>query len=141
MLSNMATSLIKHKKVTTTVAKAKALRGYVEPLLTKSKTDSLHSRRMVFAYLQDKEAVQILFDEIARKIADRPGGYTRILRTDTRLGDAAQMCFIELVDYNSFIDPTAKADAKKTRRSRRGKGLTKATPTEETAEVVAQPEA
>ncbi len=141
MLSNMATSLIKHKKVTTTVAKAKALRGYVEPLLTKSKTDSLHSRRMVFAYLQDKEAVQILFDEIARKIADRPGGYTRILRTDTRLGDAAQMCFIELVDYNSFIDSTVKSDAKKTRRSRRGKGLAKATSTGESTEAVAQSEA
>jgi large subunit ribosomal protein L17 len=138
MLSNMAISLIKHKKVTTTLAKAKALRVYVEPLLTKSKTDSTHSRRMVFAYLQDKEAVQILFDEIARKIADRPGGYTRILRTETRLGDAAAMCFIELVDYNTFIESKV-GDAKKTRRSRRGKGTAKATET--VAEVVEQPAA
>jgi large subunit ribosomal protein L17 len=138
MLSNMAVSLIKHKKLNTTLAKAKALRVYVEPLLTKSKTDSTHSRRMVFAYLQDKEAVQILFDEVARKIADRPGGYTRILRTETRLGDAATMCFIELVDYNTFLTSEAKGEGKKTRRSRRTKGAAKATTTE-TAEVATEP--
>jgi large subunit ribosomal protein L17 len=140
LLSNMAISLIKHKKLNTTLAKAKALRVYVEPLLTKSKTDSTHSRRIVFSYLQDKEAVQILFDEVARKIADRPGGYTRILRTETRLGDAAEMCFIELVDYNTYLTSEAKGEGKKTRRSRRGKGTGKTTSptTTEATEVSAE---
>ena len=100
MLANMASSLILHKRISTTVAKAKALRIYVEPLLTKSKDDSTHSRRTVFAYLQSNEAVDMLFKDVASKIADRPGGYTRILKTGTRLGDRADMCFIELVDFN-----------------------------------------
>jgi large subunit ribosomal protein L17 len=100
MLANMASSLIMHKRISTTVAKAKALRIYVEPLITKSKSDSTHSRRMVFSYLKDKYAVSELFREVSPKIADRPGGYTRILRTGNRLGDNADMCIIELVDYN-----------------------------------------
>ncbi|MDW7694980.1 50S ribosomal protein L17 [Flammeovirgaceae bacterium SG7u.111] len=120
MLSNMACSLILHKRITTTVAKAKALRKYVEPLLTKSKKDTMHSRRVVFSYLNDKEAVTILFNQIAEKIADRPGGYTRIIKTGHRLGDNAETCIIELVDYNELL-LQAKEEAKpKTRRSRRG---------------------
>lgn len=119
MLANMAVSLIMHKRIRTTTAKAKALRMYVEPLITKSKEDTTHSRRVVFSYLQDKDAVSELFREVAQKIANRPGGYTRILKTGTRLGDAAEMCVIELVDYNENLlkDTT---DKKKTRRSRRG---------------------
>ncbi|WP_299704956.1 50S ribosomal protein L17 [uncultured Pontibacter sp.] len=118
MLSNMAASLILHKRLSTTVAKAKALRKYVEPLLTKSKNDTTHSRRTVFAYLQDKESVKELFDEVSVKIANRPGGYTRILKTGYRLGDNAEMCVIELVDYNEDMLTTAGAagGAKKTRR-------------------------
>ena len=100
MLSNMACSLIKHKRISTTVAKAKALRKFIEPLLTKSKEDTMHSRRIVFASLKDKNTVTELFREVSTKIADRPGGYTRILKTGNRLGDAAEMCIIELVDYN-----------------------------------------
>jgi large subunit ribosomal protein L17 len=119
MLANMASSLILHKRITTTVAKAKALRLYVEPLLTKSKTDSTHSRRTVFAYLGNKEAVTTLFKDVATKIADRPGGYTRILKTGTRLGDNADMCFIELVDFNENM-LAAKTPAKKAKTSRRG---------------------
>lgn len=118
MLANMASSLILHKRITTTVAKAKALRTYVEPLLTKSKTDSTHSRRTVFAYLKSKEAVNTLFKDVATKIADRPGGYTRILKTGSRLGDNADMCFIELVDFNENM-LTAKAPVK-AKASRRG---------------------
>ena len=118
MLSNMACSLIQHKRINTTVAKAKALRGYVEPLLTKSKSDSTHSRRTVFSYLQNKEMVTELFREIAPKIADRPGGYTRIIRTGYRLGDNAEMCMIELVDFNEIY--TNEKAKKNTRRSRRG---------------------
>ena len=121
MLSNMAASLILHKRLSTTVAKAKALRKYVEPLLTKSKNDTTHSRRTVFAYLQEKEAVKELFDEVSAKIANRPGGYTRILKTGLRLGDNAEMCVIELVDYNEdMLATTGAAGAKKTRR--RGAG-------------------
>ena len=120
LLSNMAISLLKHKRITTTVAKAKALRVYVEPLLTKSKTDSTHSRRTVFSYIQDKEVVSELFREIGPKIMDRKGGYTRILRTGNRLGDAAEMCFIELVDFNTTYTKEEKATSKTTRRSRRG---------------------
>lgn len=119
MLSNMASSLILHKRLSTTVAKAKALRKYVEPLLTKSKSDTTHSRRTVFAYLQNKESVKELFDEVSVKIANRPGGYTRILKTGYRLGDNAEMCVIELVDYNEDMlatTGTAAAGAKKTRR-------------------------
>jgi large subunit ribosomal protein L17 len=121
MLANMASSLIQHKRITTTVAKAKALRMYVEPLITKSKNDSTHSRRVVFSYLQDKEAVSELFREVAGKIADRPGGYTRILKTGNRLGDNADMCIIELVDYNeAMLVAKEEAAAPKKRRSRRG---------------------
>ena len=126
MLANMASSLIVHKRITTTVAKAKALRMYVEPLITKSKKDSTHSRRVVFSYLQDKEAVSELFRDIAGKIADRPGGYTRILKTGNRLGDNAEMCIIELVDYNeAMLAAKEEAAAPKKRRSRRG-GVKKA---------------
>ncbi len=118
MLSNMACSLIEHKRITTTVAKAKALRGVVEPLITKSKTDSTHSRRLVFKALGNKYAVTELFREIAPKVADRPGGYTRIIKTGTRQGDNAEMCLIELVDFNEIY---GAGEAKKTtRRSRRG---------------------
>lgn len=119
MLSNMACSLIAHKRIKTTVAKAKALRGFVEPLLTKSKTDSTHSRRVIFSYLQDKIAVAELFREVAPKIASRPGGYTRILKLGARPGDSAEMCFIELVDYNELM-LSETAEKKTTRRSRRG---------------------
>ena len=118
MLANMACSLIEHKKINTTVAKAKALRLYVEPILTKSKVDSTHNRRTAFRYLKDKYAVTELFREIAPKIADRPGGYTRIIRTGNRLGDNAEMCLIELVDFNEIYG--ASAPKKTTRRSRRG---------------------
>ena len=121
MLSNMASSLILHKRITTTVAKAKALRIYVEPLITKSKDDTTHARRVVFSYLQNKEAVSELFREVSAKIADRPGGYTRILRTGNRLGDNAELCIMELVDYNEAM-LASKDDSKKgkRRRSRRG---------------------
>lgn len=118
MLSNMACSLIEHKRINTTIAKAKALRVFVEPLLTKAKTDSTHSRRTVFGYLQNKEVVTELFREVAPKIADRPGGYTRIIRTGYRLGDNAEMCMIELVDFNELY--TNEGTKKTTRRSRRG---------------------
>ncbi|MDR1814096.1 MAG: 50S ribosomal protein L17 [Tannerella sp.] len=118
MLSNMATSLIKHKRIFTTTAKAKSLRKYVEPLITKSKDDTTHSRRVVFSYLQDKNAVTELFKIIAGKVADRPGGYTRIIKTGNRLGDNAAMCFIELVDFNENMLKEKKAAAK-TRRSRK----------------------
>jgi len=133
MLSNMACSLIEHKSINTTLAKAKALRGYVEPLITKSKSDSTHSRRIVFSHLQSKEAVTELFREIAPKVADRPGGYTRIIRTGYRLGDNAEMCMIELVDFNEiYTNEKAKST---TRRSRRG-GAAKSTaaPAEGSAE-------
>jgi large subunit ribosomal protein L17 len=117
MLANMASSLILHKRINTTVAKAKALRTYVEPILTKSKEDSTHSRRTVFAYLGNKEAVEMLFKDISTKIADRPGGYTRILKTGGRLGDNADMCFIELVDFNeNMLAAKAPAKAKTSRR-------------------------
>ena len=119
MLANMACSLIKHKRITTTVAKAKALKKYVEPLLTKSKNDTTNSRRVVFSYLQDKYAITELFKEIAVKIADRPGGYTRIIKTGNRLGDNAEMCFIELVDFNENM--AKEKVAKKTTRKRRSK--------------------
>ena len=130
MLSNMATSLIIHKRIKTTVAKAKALKIYVEPLITKSKTDSTHSRRVVFAYLRSKDAVTELFRDISMKVADRPGGYTRIIKLGTRLGDNAEMCMIELVDYNEHMLST-KETKKKSRRSRRG-GSNKPAETTET---------
>ncbi|HIZ86862.1 MAG TPA: 50S ribosomal protein L17 [Candidatus Coprenecus pullistercoris] len=121
MLANMASSLILHKRIETTVAKAKALREYVEPLITKSKDDSTHSRRTVFAYLKQKEAVTELFRNVAPKVADRPGGYTRIIKTGFRQGDAADMAFIELVDFNDAALGTKVASNKKssTRRSRK----------------------
>ena len=137
MLSNMAASLILHKRINTTLAKAKALRKYVEPLITKSKTDSTHSRRTVFSYLQNKDAVTTLFKEVSQKIGDRPGGYTRILKTGHRLGDASSMAMIELVDYNENLlssSTTEKKKAVKATRRKRGKGTTKAvevTPTNE----------
>jgi len=121
MLSNMASSLILHKRITTTTAKAKALKIYVEPLITKSKDDTTHARRIVFSYLQNKEAVTELFREVSGKVADRPGGYTRILRTGNRLGDNAEMCMMELVDFNEAM-LAAKEESSKGRkkRSRRG---------------------
>jgi large subunit ribosomal protein L17 len=120
MLSNMATSLILHKRITTTVAKAKALRSYVEPLITKSKDDTTHSRRVAFSYLQSKEAVTELFREIAKKVGDRPGGYTRILKLGNRLGDNADMAMMELVDFNETMLGEATAAKGKTSRRRRG---------------------
>ena len=125
MLANMANSLIMHKRITTTTAKAKALRVYVEPLITKSKTDNTHSRRVVFSYLQNKYAVSELFREISNKVMDRPGGYTRIIKIGNRPGDNAEMSIIELVDYNELL-LNAKEEKKTTRRSRRGSGKTKA---------------
>jgi len=118
MLSNMASSLITHKRINTTVAKAKSLKRYVEPLITKSKTDDTNNRRVVFSYLQNKEAVTELFREVAAKVGDRPGGYTRIIKTGFRKGDGAEMAMIELVDYNELY--TSAKPEKKTRRSRRG---------------------
>jgi large subunit ribosomal protein L17 len=126
MLSNMATSLILHKRITTTLAKAKALRVYVEPILTKGKDDTTHSRRTVFSYLQDKDATTILFREIAEKIANRPGGYTRIVKLENRLGDNAEMAIIELVDYNTVYGADATQTAKKSTRRRGGAGKAKA---------------
>jgi large subunit ribosomal protein L17 len=118
----MASSLILNKRITTTVAKAKALRKYVEPLLTKSKDDTTHSRRTVFSYLQNKESVKTLFGEVASKIADRPGGYTRIIKLgDVRVGDNAEMCLIELVDFNTVYTKDGATKKAKTRRSRGGK--------------------
>jgi len=151
MLSNMACSLILHKRIKTTVPKAKALKQFVEPLITKSKTDSTHARRTTFSYLKQKEAVTELFRVVAPAIGDRPGGYTRILKTGFRLGDGAEMCFIELVDFNAVYTPEKKAAEKpKTRRSRaksteakpaapKAAAKEKAAPTEESA-VEAAPE-
>ena len=119
MLANMAISLIMHKRITTTLAKAKALKMYVEPLITRSKSDTTTSRRVVFRYLQNKYAVTELFKEISAKVADRPGGYTRIIKLGIRKGDAAEMAFIELVDFDENMAKTPKAAAKKTRRSRK----------------------
>ncbi len=137
MLANMACSLIEHKRVFTTVAKAKALRLYVEPLLTKSKADTTHSRRSVFAYLKNKEAVSTLFKDVSPKIADRPGGYTRIIKTGFRPGDAADMAMIELVDFNEVYSnnkKTAGAETKK-KTTRRGKTKKVETKEEGTAEA------
>jgi large subunit ribosomal protein L17 len=131
LMSNMASSLILHKRITTSVAKARALRSYVEPLLTKSKEDSTNSRRVVFSYLENKSAVSELFREIAPKIASRPGGYTRILKLGNRLGDAAEMCLIELVDFNESMQAGEAAKAKTTRRRR--------APKKKAAEDVAAP--
>ena len=133
MLSNMAASLILHKRINTTVAKAKALRGYVEPLITKSKEDTTHSRRVVFSYLNDKYAVTELFRNISGKIADRPGGYTRIIKLGKRLGDNAEMAMIELVDYNELL---VSDKAKKTKSTRRRRGGAKKTTAEAPAPAV-----
>jgi large subunit ribosomal protein L17 len=133
MLSNMACSLIEHKRIQTTVAKAKALRKFVEPLITKSKTDTTHSRRIVFSHLRQKEVVTVLFGDVASKLATRDGGYTRILKTGNRLGDNAEMCFIELVDFNStYTTDKPKKKSKSTRRS----GSAKKAVTETTAPAV-----
>ena len=140
MLSNMATSLIRHKRITTTVAKAKALRSYIEPLITRSKNDTTHSRRIVFSFLQDKYAVSELFRDIAPKIADRPGGYTRILKTGYRQGDNAEMCIIEFVDYNETYNIKEEKKVTRTRRSRSKKATPKVT-AEPVAEVVEEPTA
>jgi large subunit ribosomal protein L17 len=138
LLSNMASSLIIEKRISTTLAKAKELRKYVEPLLTKAKTDSTHSRRIVFSYLQNKDSMKALFGDVAGKIANRPGGYTRILKTGTRLGDNSSMCIIELVDYNDTYGKEGKSAGKaKTRRSRRG-GVKVEADTKEEVEVKAE---
>ena len=137
MLSNMASSLIQHKRIATTLAKAKALQVYVEPLLTKSKEDTTHSRRMVFSHLQNKEMVTELFQNVSVKIANRPGGYTRILRTGFRLGDNAEMCIIELVDYNENM--MKEKVAKKAARTRRAGSAKKAEAATEVAPAVEAP--
>jgi large subunit ribosomal protein L17 len=129
LLMNQAKSLILHKRIITTVAKAKALRKFVEPIITKAKQDSTHARRIVFSYFQDKEPVKLLFNEVVPKIGDRPGGYTRIIRMGNRLGDNSEMCLIELVDYNTYLqkeDTTKEAKAK----TRRGKGKVKSASTD-----------
>lgn len=138
MLSNMASSLIQHKRITTTVAKAKALRKYVEPLITKAKEDTTHSRRVVFSYLQDKDSVTTLFNDVAEKVASRPGGYTRIIKTNNRLGDNADMCIIELVDFNELLLSETAAPAKKTRRRRGGKKKADATVEAQATEAVVE---
>jgi large subunit ribosomal protein L17 len=139
MLANMATSLILHKRITTTIAKAKALKIYIEPLITKSKEDSTHSRRVVFSYLNDKVAVSELFRDISPKIAERPGGYTRILKTGNRIGDNAEMCILELVDYNEVMLGGAEAaKGKASRRRRSSKKKTEATGAQKTVKAVAE---
>lgn len=129
LLSNMTISLIMHKRIFTTLAKAKALRVYAEPLINRAKEDTMANRRLVFSYLQNKEAIKELFNDVAQKIADRPGGYTRILKTGNRLGDNAKTCFIELVDYNEAMLKDKK-DAKKTTRRSRRKAAPAAAPAE-----------
>jgi len=124
LLSNLACQLIEHKRIFTTLAKAKSLRTYIEPMITRSKKDNTHNRRLVFSHLQDKSAVTELFTVVSDKVANRPGGYTRIIKTQPRMGDAADMAMIELVDFNTLYVKDAKDGAKKTRRSRRGGGST-----------------
>lgn len=136
MLANMASSLIEHKRIVTTLAKAKALRIYVEPLITKSKNDTTHSRRTVFAYLQNKEVVTELFRDVAAKVANRPGGYTRIIKLNNRLGDNAEMALIELVDYNEVYEKNSAAADKKTTRRGRSKAKKADVPAIEEAVVV-----
>ncbi len=136
MLTNMACSLVEHKRITTTVAKAKALRIFVEPIITKAKSDSMHTRRLAFRYLGNKYAVTELFNVVAPKIGDRPGGYTRIIKTGFRLGDAAEMCMIELVDFNEIY--TTTAPVKKTRRRRGGKTTDDSTEASGTEDVKAE---
>lgn len=140
MLSNMATSLILHKRINTTLAKAKALRSYVEPIITKAKEDSTHSRRVVFSYLQDKQAVTELFREISVKVGDRPGGYTRIIKLGNRLGDNADMAMIELVDYNeNLLQEKAEKKAKAGRRRRGGKKKVVETTAKKESQAAAKP--
>ncbi|MBN7810383.1 50S ribosomal protein L17 [Algoriphagus sp. H41] len=127
MLSNMATSLILHKRISTTLAKAKELKKFVEPLVTRAKEDTTHNRRVAFSYLKSKEAIKALFGEVIEKVGTRPGGYTRIIKTGFRLGDNAEMCIIELVDFNELMLKDAQPAKKTTRRSRRGAGAAKAT--------------
>jgi large subunit ribosomal protein L17 len=140
LLSNMACSLIEHKRIITTLTKAKSLRVYAEPLITRSKKDTMHNRRVVFSYLQDKEAIKELFGVIGDKVANRPGGYTRIIKMPRRLGDAADMAMIELVDFNETYNVDGKADAKKTRRSRRGGANAAAPVADATAEKSTAPD-
>ena len=139
MLANMAISLIMHKRITTTLAMAKALKQYVEPLITRSKDDTTNSRRVVFSYLQNKYAVTELFKNISEKVGDRPGGYTRIIKLGTRKGDGASVCFIELVDFDENMLKTPKSAAKKTRRSRKSTAKAEA-PVEAAAEAPAAEE-
>ena len=139
MLANMAISLLRHKRITTTVAKAKALKKYVEPLITRAKNDTTNSRRVVFRYLQDKKIVTELFKEISVKVGDRPGGYTRVIKLGARQGDAAEMAFIELVDYDENMAKQPKVEVKKTRRSRRSSK--KAEPTVDNTESTEAKEA
>ena len=135
LLANLAISLIEHKRITTTVAKAKALKKYVEPLITRAKDDSTNSRRVVFSYLQNKEAIKELFGAVAQKVGDRPGGYTRIIKLGSRQGDAADICFIELVDFDENMAKAPKA-AKRTRRA--GKKSAEAAPVAEATEAAAE---
>ncbi len=144
LLSNLTCQLIEHKRIITTLAKAKSLRVYAEPLITRGKTDSMHNRRVVFSYLQDKEAIKELFGVIGDKVANRPGGYTRIIKLPRRMGDAADMAMIELVDFNEIYKNEAKESAKKTRRSRKpaaAKTAAPAAPANETPATDAAPEA
>jgi len=136
MLANMANSLIEHKRINTTVAKAKALKVYIEPLITKAKTDSTHSRRVVFSYLKSKYAITELFRDVVAKVADRHGGYTRIMKTGTRLGDNAEMCMIELVDFNEVYTNGKEATKTKTRRRKKTTATVEETPAVEEAQVV-----
>tara|TARA_B110000444_G_scaffold259310_1_gene302651 strand:+ start:947 stop:1618 length:672 start_codon:yes stop_codon:yes gene_type:complete len=136
MLSNMACSLIDHKRINTTVAKAKALKQYVEPLITKAKNDSTHSRRVVFSYLRQKETIKELFGSVSSKVGDRPGGYTRIIKTGNRLGDNAEMCMIELVDFNDVYTNGKETKKTKTRRRKKTTAKVEETPVVEDAQVV-----
>ena len=138
LMMNLANALITHKRISTTLAKAKALRGYVEPLITKSKNDTTHSRRLVFSQLKSKEVVAELFREVAPKVAERPGGYTRIIKTGFRSGDSAEMAMIELVDFNEIYTTDTKSPAKKTRRSRRGTGASESAETKTAPKAAAK---
>jgi large subunit ribosomal protein L17 len=140
LLSNMASSLILSKRITTTLAKAKALKKYVEPLLTRSKDDSTHSRRLVFSYLQNKESVDQLFTDVAVKIANRPGGYTRIIRVGTRLGDNAEMCIMELVDYNTIYGNKTNTTAAKNKTRRSKKSASTASVVDSTTDIISTEE-
>jgi large subunit ribosomal protein L17 len=136
LMANLTISLITHKRITTTLAKAKALRVYAEPIITKSKNDTMHSRRTVFAYLRDKEALKELFGNVAEKVANRPGGYTRVLKLGTRMGDNAEMAMIELVDFNEYTDKIGKQEKSAKTRTRRGKTAKAADATEAKVETV-----